>query len=227
MTSWDGVTAISLPTLDNVAGNVRQTDSFLTAQRHSRLVRLLRIAVPASAAASVAIVLIGWWLSTARAPDLAITDVSITAEGIAMDAPVLRGEDNDGRPYELRAAQAVQSLSANPVISLQMLEGEIALDNDELARLTAPQARYDRETQTVAFEQGDLTIRITSGAEIRLGVTVVDLEKGTLSSEEAVRIFNNEVQLDAGALYGFDGGERLLFTDGVQMVFTPAQNGTD
>jgi hypothetical protein len=40
-----------------------------------------------------------------------------------------------------------------------------------------------------------------------------------------VRIANDEVTLVAGGMQGFDGGERLLFTDGVRMVFTPARDG--
>lgn len=188
--------------------------------------RALRFLVPAAGALSVVIVLAGWWYSTATIPDLAITDVTLTEEGIAMDAPVLRGEDEEGRPYELRAQEAFQSLSMNPVITMRMLEGELTIDDDERAMIRAPQARFDSETQIMAFEEGGVELRLSSGGEAFLGVSEVDLENGTLSSQEPVRIANDEVTLDAGGMQGFDGGERLLFTDGVRMVFTPARDGT-
>ena len=125
-----------------------------------------------------------------------------------------------------QALEAFQSLSMNPVITMRMLEGELTIDDDERAMIRAPQARFDSETQIMAFEEGGVELRLSSGGEAFLGVSEVDLENGTLSSQEPVRIANDEVTLDAGGMQGFDGGERLLFTDGVRMVFTPARDGT-
>lgn len=181
--------------------------------------------VPVAAIVCVVVVLAGWWFSTARVPSLAVTDVTVTDEGIAMDAPILRGEDNDGRPYELRAAEAFQSLSVDPVVVMRSLEGEIMLDDGEQAFLQAPQARLDSETNIIQFEEGGVVVRLGSGGQAFLGVSTVNLENGTLQSEEPVRITNDEVTLDAGSIQGFDGGERLLFTKGVRMVFTPTQDG--
>lgn len=188
--------------------------------------RALRFLVPAAAVVSVVVVLLGWWYSTATVPELNIADVTVTDEGIAMDAPVLRGEDEDGHPYELRAAEAFQSLSVDPVIVMRQLEGEIVIDDDEQAFITAPQARFDSGTRLIVFEEGGVELRLSSGGQAYLGVSEVDLENGTLRSQEPVRIANDEVTLDAGGVQGFDGGERLLFTDGVRMVLTPAQDGT-
>ncbi len=187
--------------------------------------RALRLLVPAAGVVSVVVVLAGWWYSTATIPELAIRDVTVTDEGIAMEAPVLRGEDDDGRPYELRAAEAFQSLSVDPVITMRQLEGEMTVDDDEQAFIIAPQARFDSATQLMVFEEGGVELRLSSGGQAFLGVSEVDLENGTLRSQEPVRIANDEVTLDAGGVQGFDGGERLLFTGGVRMVFTPAQDG--
>ncbi len=185
----------------------------------------MRLLVPAVGVVSVVVVLAGWWFSTARVPNLAVTDVTVTDEGIAMDAPVLRGEDNEGRPYELRAAEAFQSLSVDPVVLMRSLEGVLTLDDNEQAFLRAPQARFDSETNVIRFEEGDVIIRLSSGGQAFLGVSTVNLENGTLQSDEPVRIANDDVTLNAGGVQGFDGGERLLFTKGVRMVFTPTQDG--
>ena len=142
-----------------------------------------------------------------------------------MDAPILRGEDNEGRPYELRAAEAFQSLSVDPVVLMRSLEGELTLDDNEQAFLQAPQARFDSETNIIRFEEGDVVIRLSSGGQAFLGVSTVNLENGTLQSDEPVRIANDDVTLNAGGVQGFDGGERLLFIKGVRMVFTPTQDG--
>jgi hypothetical protein len=169
LTCWVGVTAISSPTRERVqrppAGPMRSPLRGATRRECARL----RFLVPAAGALSVVIVLAGWWYSTATIPDLAITDVTLTEEGIAMDAPVLRGEDDEGRPYELRAQEAFQSLSVNPVITMRMLEGELTIDDDEQAFIRAPQARFDSETQIMAFEEGGVELRLSSGGEAFLG----------------------------------------------------------
>ncbi|CAN0605380.1 unnamed protein product, partial [Ectocarpus sp. 12 AP-2014] len=145
-------TAISSPTRERITAPASRADAFTAARRHSARVRTLRFLVPAAAVVSVVVVLLGWWYSTATVPELNIADVTVTDEGIAMDAPVLRGEDENGRPYELRAAEAFQSLSVDPVIIMRELEGEIVVDDDEQAFLLAPQARFDSGTQLIVFE---------------------------------------------------------------------------
>jgi lipopolysaccharide export system protein LptC len=193
-------------------------------------VRLLRWLLPSLAVAAVLVVIVGWMVSSISLPDVTVTDVSITEDGIAMDAPVLRGQDQDGRPYELRAQEAFQTVSANPVITMHGLEGEMAIDDSERVFITAPQARFDSETGIMVFEEGGVVVTLSSGGQAQLGVSAVDLENGALRSDEPAAIANDEVRLNSGGVQGFDGGRRLLFTGGVRMVFTPAarepQEGT-
>lgn len=202
-------------------------DAYRAAQRHSRRVRLLRWLLPSVAVAAVLVVIIGWGLSSLSLPDITVTDVSITEEGIAMDAPELRGQDQDGRPYELRAREAFQTVSANPVITMRMLEGEMAVDDNERVFITAPQARFDSETGIMVFEEGGVVVTLSSGGQAQLGVSAVDLENGALRSDEPAAIANDEVTLNSGGVQGFDGGRRLLFTGGVRMVFTPQSRSAE
>ncbi len=181
----------------------------------------MRLLVPAIAALSVVVVLGGWWFSTISVPDIRVAGISMSGDGIAMNAPVLRGEDKDGRPYVLRAQEALQSLGENPSVLMQSLEGELALNADDTASIRSPQAHFDGDSNLLFFEQGSVDVRLSSGGQALLGVTQVDLENGTMHTDEPVAITNDEVALTAGGLQGFDGGERLLFTGGVRMVITP------
>lgn len=221
------MTAISSPIPEPTSAEpshyaVGRPDAYQAAQRHSRRVRVLRWLLPALGVGAVLVVLIGWSLSSLSLPDIAVTDVSITDEGIAMDAPVLRGQDQDGRPYELRAQEAYQTVSTNPVITMRMLEGEMAVDDNERVFITAPQARFVSESGIMTFEEGGVIVTLSSGGQAQLGVSRVDLENGTLHSDDPAAIANDEVTLRSGGVQGFDGGRRLLFTGGVRMVFTPS-----
>lgn len=215
------MTAISSPILDTVRRERGRRAAFRAAQRHSRRVRLLRLLVPAAGVLAVLLVIGTWWHSIARAPDLAVTDVTMTTDGIAMDAPVLRGEDDAGRPYTLRAREAYQTLSTNPVFTLLDLQGDMMLDDGEAVFLRAPQARFDSATGLARFEEGAVELTLSSGGQAFLGVTQVDLDAGTIASDERVAVATGEVTLEAGGMQAFDAGERLLFTGGVYMVVRP------
>lgn len=221
------MTATSLPTLE--AGLPRRdggrAQAFAAARRHSALVRLLRWLLPGGAVLALLVSFAGWGLSLFALPDLQISDITLTEDGIAMDSPLLRGQDQDGRPYELRAQRAFQTVSANPVITMHELSGQIVLDDEgQSASITAPRARFDSETAIMTFPDGQVRLSLSSGGEALLGVASVDLEAGTLNSNQPVSILNDGVRLDAGGVEGFDGGARLLFTGGVRMVITPARN---
>ena len=183
----------------------------------------MRRLVPAAGVLAVFAVVATWWYSTALAPELQITDVTVTADGIAMDAPVLRGEDDAGRPYVLQAVEAYQTLSTNPVFTLLDLTGEMMLDAGEQLVLRAPPARFDSATGMARFEEGQVEITLSSGGQAFLGVTEVDLDAGTISSDERVAVASGEVTLEAGGIQAFDAGERLLFTGGVRMVVRPTR----
>lgn len=217
------MTAISSPILDGARRSANRQAAFQAAQRHSRRVRRLRLLVPAAGVLAVILVIGTWWYSTARAPDLAITDVTVTADGIAMDAPVLRGEDDEGRPYTLRAREAYQTLSTNPVFTLRDLDGEMMLDDGEQVLLRAPQARFDSATGQAVFEEGQVELALSSGGQAFLGVTTVNLDEGTIASDNRVAVATGEVTLEAGGMQVFDAGGRLLFTGGVHMIVRPNQ----
>lgn len=223
------MTAISSPTPDFALGKPSLAPSiegdrataFAAAQRHSKRVRLLRWLVPAIAVFAVVAASAGWLASVMFGSNVDLGEISLNDGRITMAAPVLRGEDEEGRAYELRARQASQNVSATPVVVLRDLEGQIALDAEETATLVAPQARFDSRASTLVFEEGGVAIDLTSGSSAQLGVTQLDLELGTMQTDQAVTIISESVTLRADAMEGFDRGQRLLFTGNVRLVFTP------
>ncbi|MEM6712401.1 MAG: hypothetical protein AAF590_08975 [Pseudomonadota bacterium] len=223
------MTAISSPILDERPGPDtapldHRKDAFLRARKHSARVRRLRIAVPALGVLAIALVVVGWGISTLNIPSIGLFDIAITDDGIAMDAPVLRGEDDDGRPYEVRAERAFQTLGDEPVVTMHALEGRLQLDETDWATLRAPFARLDSQTNQLAFEEGDVEITLSSGEEAFLGVATIDLENGTLLSDQPVRVLGRDMSLDAQGVEASEGGARFLFKGDVRMVVTPQQN---
>lgn len=177
--------------------------------------------MPLSAAAAVVIAITGWIASLFTNVDLNIASVDVSGSRITMAQPILRGEDQDGRPYVLEAREAFQTVSANPIVDLRDLTGTIAISDDDAATVTAPQATFDSETNQIVFENGGVEVTLASGGTALLGVTQIDLEEGTLVTDEPVRVVQEQLELDAAGLDGFDGGTRLVFRGGVRMVLQP------
>src|SRR6185369_16732762 len=86
---------------------------FAIAARHSRMVRILRIAVPAAVALSMAAIV---GVSTFLNPYIRISQLDmgipmISGTKVTMETPHVAGYTQDQRPYELWAKAATQDLT--------------------------------------------------------------------------------------------------------------------
>ena len=95
----DATSSMSLP---------QRARAFAEARRHSRLVRLLRTALPLAAAGVLlvyAIVLtVSWQINAGR---LRVTGIELTADDLVMKEPSYFGVTSDGGHYQVRAKRAL------------------------------------------------------------------------------------------------------------------------
>ena len=117
---------------------------------HDRLMGLLAKALPAGIGI-VAAVMILVPLSPRGEISFLLdrNKVAVTPERIHVDRAKYRGEDNEGRPFELTAGSAVQPTAESRVLELKELVARIQL-KDGPAQLTAPGGDYDIDTSKVA-----------------------------------------------------------------------------
>lgn len=224
------MTATSLPIAEassRAGAGANRAHAFEAAKRHSNLVQRLRWAVPASAAFIILLAIASWGISRVNIGGFSIDGVTLSGGRIAMTTPVLRGLDQDGRPYEITAQRALQSVSANPEVTLRDVEALFGMDEDESATIQAPQARYDTDAATIDFDEGGVEVELSSGVSVWLGVAHLNVDDGTLKSDEPVRVESGELSLRATGLEAFDGGERIVFTGPVQVTLTPAASQSE
>src|SRR5262245_52734766 len=101
---------------------------FLRAQRHSRLVRMLRVAVPAGTAAVLVAISLVSWLDPMRIISRLPTasgQLVISGTKITMSSPKLAGFSKDSRPYEVTARAAAQDITNPDVIELTDIHAKI------------------------------------------------------------------------------------------------------
>jgi len=192
---------------------------FAIAARHSRMVRILRIAVPAAVALSMAAIV---GVSTFLNPfhikisqlDMGIPMISGTK--VTMETPHLAGYTQDQRPYELWAKTATQDLTEPDRVELGTLRAKVQMEDRSTLTLDARTGIFDNKQQTLDLYK-DIFLQTQSGYEARLSQAFVDMGKGIVTSEEHVDVKLTNGTLTSDRLRISGGGEVVRFEGNVVM----------
>lgn len=193
---------------------------FRAAARHSRLVRLLRVAVPAAVVLSMAMI-VGisifnpFRMILSRLP-VDMSNLVVSGTKITMETPHLAGFSPDGRPYELWAKTATQDLTDPDNVELNVLRAKVLMEDKSTMTMDARTGFFNSKTQLLKLYK-DIFLQTSSGYEARLSQAVIDIAAGTVVSDEPV-----DVKLLNGTLVGqrlriTENGELVRFEGGVVM----------
>ncbi|WP_314953911.1 LPS export ABC transporter periplasmic protein LptC [Bradyrhizobium cosmicum] len=191
---------------------------FASAARHSRLVRILRVAVPATVAASMAaIVAISTFLNPFQIPvKLDSGNLVVTGTKITMESPHMSGFTPDQRPYELWAKTATQDITDADHVDLNDLRAKVLMEDQSTLFLDSRYGRFDNKQQQLSLAK-DIVLRTSTGYEARLNTAFVDMNKGTVSSDERVDVKLTNGTLTADRLRITEGGDVIRFEGNVVM----------
>ena len=185
---------------------------FAIAARHSRMVRVLRIAVPAAVIlAMTAIIAVSIFnpfrLLLPKLP-LDVGNLVVSGTKITMESPHLSGYTPDRRPYELWANTATQDLTDPDHLDLKTLR-----------------AKFLMEDRTTVMLDARNLLQSSTGYEARLTRAFVDMGKGTVTSDEHVdvKLLNGTLTADKLRITG--GGEVVRFEGNVVMNLDHLSSG--
>jgi len=191
---------------------------FAQAARHSRLVRILRIAVPVTVVLAMAsIVAVSTFLNPFKIPiKLDSGNLVVTGTKITMESPHLSGFTPDQRPYELWAKTATQDITDPDHVDLADLRAKVLMEDQSTVFLDARTGRFDNKQQQLDLHK-DVFVRTSTGYEARLNSAFVDMNKGTVSSDEHVDVKLTNGTLTADRLRITEGGDVIRFEGNVVM----------
>ncbi len=152
---------------------------------HDWVVRAMKLALPALIGVLIAFLAFAP-LSKQREISFILdkNKVDRAPERMRLEAAQYRGEDNEGRPFQLNAAAAVQPTAREPFVNIRGMAGELAL-TDGPARLSAGQARYNMDEETVAVI-GPILFAAADGYRIASRDVAVDLNSQVMSGTDGV-----------------------------------------
>jgi lipopolysaccharide export system protein LptC len=189
---------------------------FAIAARHSRLVRILRIAVPAvvglAMAGVVAISIFNPFRALMKQLPLDMDNLVVSGSKITMEAPHMSGFTPDQRPYEVWAKTATQDLTDPDHVELKTLRAKVQQEDRSTVTLEARTGLFDTKAQLLDLRK-DIFLQSSTGYEARLSQATLDIGKGNVTSEEPVdvKLLNGTLTADRlritekGALVRFEG----------------------
>ncbi|HEX8573585.1 MAG TPA: LPS export ABC transporter periplasmic protein LptC [Allosphingosinicella sp.] len=148
---------------------------------HDWLMRFLKVILPAGVGLLLAYLLLSP-LSKEKEISFLLdkNKVDQARERMKMQSAEYRGLDDEGRPFTIQAAQAVQAKSSVPVVDIGGMAARIEL-RDGPARITADRARYNIETQKVDV-LGPILFTAADGYRLETRDVDIDLNKQSLVS---------------------------------------------
>jgi lipopolysaccharide export system protein LptC len=193
---------------------------FAIAARHSRLVRILRIAVPAvvglAMAGVVAISIFNPFRALMKNLPLNMDNLVVSGTKITMEAPHMSGFSQDQRPYEVWAKTATQDLTAPDRVELQAPRAKVLMEDRSSVTMDARTGMFDTKANLLDLRK-DIFLQSSTGYEARLSQALVDIGKGTVTSEEHVDVKLLNGTLTADKLRITEKGELVRFEGHVVM----------
>jgi lipopolysaccharide export system protein LptC len=193
---------------------------FAIAARHSRMVRVLRVAVPGAVALSLATIILVSVFNPFRIllPKLPIDMSNLVVSGtkITMESPHLSGYSQDRRPYEVWAKTAIQDVTDPDHVELKTLRGKVLMEDQSTVTLEAVNGLMDTKQQLLDLHK-DIYLQTTTGYEAWMSQAFVDMGKGTVTSDEHVDVKWADGKISADKMKITGGGEVVRFDGNVVM----------
>ena len=200
--------------------------AFRSARRHSRMVRILRVAIPLAVLLGIVGITLTTYLNPLRmltALPINLNDLVVSGTKITMEQPRLTGFTRDQRAYEFTADAAAQDLTKPDIVELRNIHAKVEMEDKSTMEMTAVTGIYDTKGEMLKLER-NIMLSSSTGYKGRLSEATVDVRKGNVVSNQPVELEMLQGMLNASKLEILDSGALVRFHDGVNM--TLMLNGT-
>lgn len=199
---------------------------FARARRHSRRIRLLKVGVPVAAVLLVIVFAVWAWWSSRDGFVAEITGAAVTDGKLVMTDARLNGFTRENLPYSLSAARAVQEIGGSGRVELAEIVARVPLDAEIWADIAADSGIYDNSNNLLDIDSA-MTVTTTNGMIAHFRSAQVDVQAGSLSTEDPVRIEMRGSNLTADAMQVRERGRVVVFENRVRMTIARGLDGRD
>lgn len=185
-------------------------------KHHTRLVRTMRIAFPALGAFVIAFMLVPAGIRTLSIGPVSFDNIRFEDGALVMENPRLAGEDPDTGAYVVNALRAAQSTDNPQVVKLTEIDGNMGMEGDDRAQLSAESGVFDQDTEMLELS-GNVQVTTESGYDFTSPKVYADMKNNVIETRNAInlKMLNGTVQ--AENLTVKENGE-LIVLDRVRIV---------
>jgi lipopolysaccharide export system protein LptC len=194
-------------------------EAFAHAQRHSRRVRAFKIALPVLALVMAAGFAAYSWVSSPISIGIDIAGSSMQDGKLVMANPKLDGYTSDNRRYTMTAMRAIQEAGSD-AIDLETIRARLPIEDEMWASIQAPFGRFHRGNNLLEIPRS-MMVETSDGMVARLKSATIDIDAGTLTSQEPVEITMAGSRVTADTLSIMENGKVLVFDQRVRVDISP------
>jgi len=202
---------------------------FRAAVRHSRHVRILRMAIPAGISLAVAGSLAFWALLKplklpAKLP-VEVGSTGVSGSKITMQQPRVTGFTRDNRRYVMTAQAAGQNLTKPHLVELHGIRATMEMKEGDTFDTVAKNRIYNVKTGLLTLSQ-DIVATTVSGFKAWLHEVVVDIKAAKIVSENPVVMKTPTWTINANRMEITNSGDFMRFERGVTVELEPETTGS-
>ena len=201
-------------------------EGFLRAAKHSRSVRRLKIFLPLAAVIISLALIAAAFVQSLMPANVSLSAATIEDGMIVMTNPGMTGRNRDGVPYSLKASRALLP-AANPDDSSVLMEDVVAkvpVEDSVTAVINATSTLYDRVTEQLSINE-PFTIKLSNGMHAEFNSAAIDIQGGTLKSDDPVTVTAPQASVVARNVNITDNGQKIRFGGGVHVTLSPTALG--
>lgn len=198
----------------------RDVKAFNKAHSHSNRVRYLRIILPVVATFMIVGIVGAYYWKSLGSPTLTVQSTSFDDGNMVMQNPVLKGVDEENRPYKLTAKEAIQNTQELTKIELIEIDAVIPMEGANNANIIAGNGFYDSEAKTLLLG-GEVDILSDDGMRIILQDADIDIGAGNMFTNNPVIMNSPQAQITAGSVAIENNGDSIIFNKNVKMTLYP------
>ena len=194
----------------------RSEAEFVSAQRHSQRVRLLKFGLPLSALFATGFFVAATFLADPGTSTPSVESVSLTDGRVAMAKPKLEGFDAEKRPYSMTAERAVQQSASSNIVELEQIAANMPFGNAGTANLTADGGVLDNGTNMLDLRD-NIRLITSDGIKAVLSQASIDLSTNEMSSDAPVDIVTSGSHITADRMRIEERGKVFVFERRVRL----------
>lgn len=174
--------------------------------RYSRVVEMLKRALPLMAAGILAILFIVPNVTAPSAKPKSASSIDATMRGAHFSS-----EDKQGRPYEVESPVARQVPDQPGVTDLTTPKAKLDLGNGDSIDADADKAKYDDKTGTLKID-GALTLKKNDGTTFKTDNATIDVNTQNAESQAPAVLQGDFGEVRGEGFKAMDGGKTIIFT---------------